>query len=175
MQKFFSRFRRWALPFYFVSALAAIDIDEVTEAQANSVKLSDQLVSLSDKLLEKAVDRGRNADHLKDLNDLHEKIKHLRLILEPKPKDKENNPNLKDHQGTEMIEIGEAIKKALGNPVDPQDALDTALQIDKQLDSFNQDNLVDVKPLKDVLAQLEAELRKSINFQKQWLNSTKPN
>ncbi|GAA9220451.1 hypothetical protein Taiwan894_07720 [Helicobacter pylori] len=37
MQKFFSRFRRWALPFYFVSALAAIDIDEVTEAQANSI------------------------------------------------------------------------------------------------------------------------------------------
>ncbi len=173
MQKFFSRFRKWALPFYFVSALAAIDIDEVTEAQANSVKLSDQLVSLSDKLLEKAVDRGRSADHLKELNDLHEKIKHLRLILEPK--DKENNPNLKDHQGTETIEIGEAIKKALGNPVDPQDALDAALSIDKQLDSFKQDNLVDVKPLKDILAQLETELRKSINFQKQWLNSTKPN
>ncbi|UOS20873.1 hypothetical protein MPG21_04330 [Helicobacter pylori] len=175
MQKFFSRFRRWALPFYFVSALAAIDIDEVTESQANSIKLSDQLVSLSDKLLEKAVDRGRNADHLKDLNDLHEKIKHLRLILEPKPKDKENNPNLKDHQGSETIEIGEAIKKALGDPVFPQDALDAALQIDKQLDSFKQDNLVDIKPLKDVLAQLEAELRKSIDFQKQWLNSTKPN
>ncbi|GAA7863877.1 hypothetical protein HpMS19_14040 [Helicobacter pylori] len=175
MQKFFSRFRRWALPFYFVSALAAIDIDEVTEAQANSIKLSDQLVSLSDKLLEKAVDRGRNTDHLKDLNDLHEKIKHLRLILEPKPKDKENNPNLKDHQGSETIEIGEAIKKALGDPVFPQDALDTALQIDKQLDSFKQDSLVDVKPLKDVLAQLETELRKAIDFQKQWLNSTKPN
>ncbi|GAA9222655.1 hypothetical protein HpHA210_16330 [Helicobacter pylori] len=43
------------------------------------------------------------------------------------------------------------------------------------MDSFKQDNLVDVKPLKDVLAQLEAELRKAINFQKQWLNSTKPN
>lgn len=175
MQKFFSRFRRWALPFYFVSALAAIDIDEVTEAQANSVKLSDQLVSLSDKLLEKAVDRGHNTDHLKDLNDLHEKIKHLRLILEPKPKDKENNPNLKDYQGSETIEISESIKKALGEPVFPQDALDFALQIDKQLDSFKQDNLIDVKPLKDVLAQLEAELRKAINFQKQWLNSTKPN
>ena len=106
---------------------------------------------------------------------MHEKIKHLRLILEPKPKDKENNPNLKDHQGSETIEIGETIKKALGDPVFPQDALDAALQIDKQLDSFKQDNLIDVKPLKDVLAQLEAELRKAINFQKQWLNSTKPN
>ncbi|WQS04350.1 hypothetical protein KVD72_04155 [Helicobacter pylori] len=175
MQKFFSRFRRWALPFYFVSALAAIDIDELTEAQANSVKLSDALVSLSDKLLEKAVDGGRNADYLKGLNDLHEKIKHLRLILEPKPKEKKNNPDLKDHQGSETIEIGEAIKKALGDPVFPQDALDAALQIDKQLDSFKQNNLIDPKPLKDILAQLETELRKAISLQQQWLNSQKPN
>ncbi|AFX89776.1 hypothetical protein [Helicobacter pylori] len=175
MQKFFSRFRRWALPFYFVSALAAIDIDELTEAQANSVKLSDALVSLSDKLLEKAVDGGRNADYLKELNDLHEKIKHLRLILEPKPKEKKNNPDLKDHQGSETIEIGEAIKKALGDPVFPQDALDAALQIDKQLDSFKQNNLIDPKPLKDILAQLETELRKAISLQQQWLNSQKPN
>ncbi|WP_104744705.1 hypothetical protein [Helicobacter acinonychis] len=175
MQKFFSRFRKWALPFYFVSVLAAIDIGELTQAQANSVKLSDALVSLSDKLLEKAVDGGRSADYIKELNDLHEKIKHLRLILEPKPKDKKNNPELKDHQGSETIEIGEAIKKALGNPVDPQDALETALQIDKQLDLHKQDNLIDVKPLKDILDQLETELRKSINLQKQWLNSNKPN
>ncbi|WQT01220.1 hypothetical protein E5D97_04300 [Helicobacter pylori] len=175
MQKFFSRFRRWALPFYFVSALAAIDIDELTEAQANSVKLSDALVSLSDKLLEKAVDGGRNADYLKELGDLHEKIKHLRLILEPKPKEKKNNPDLKDHQGSETIEIGEAIKKALGDPVFPQDALDAALQIEKQLDSFKQNNLIDPKPLKDVLTQLETELRKAINLQQQWLNSQKPN
>ncbi|WP_187858367.1 hypothetical protein KVC60_03890 [Helicobacter pylori] len=175
MQKFFSRFRRWALPFYFVSALAAIDIDELTEAQANSVKLSDALVSLSDKLLEKAVDGGRNADYLKELNDLHEKIKHLRLILEPKPKEKKNNPDLKDHQGSETIEIGEAIKKALGDPVFPQDALDAALQIDKQLDSFKQNNLIDPKPLKDILVQLETELRKAISLQQQWLNSQKPN
>ncbi|CAJ99682.1 hypothetical protein [Helicobacter acinonychis] len=175
MQKFFSHFRKWALPFYFVSVLAAIDIGELTQAQANSVKLSDALVSLSDKLLEKAVDRGRNADYIKEFNDLHEKIKHLRLILEPKPKDKKNNPELKDHQGSETIEIGEAIKKALGNPVDPQDALEVALQIDKQLDLYKQDDLIDVKPLKDILDQLETELRKSINLQKQWLNSNKPN
>ncbi len=175
MQKFLSRFRRWTLLFYFVSALAAIDIDELTEAQANSVKLSDALVSLSDKLLEKAVDGGRNADYLKELNDLHEKIKHLRLILEPKPKEKKNNPDLKNHQSSETIEIGEAIKKALGDPVFPQDALDAALQIDKQLDSFRQNNLIDPKPLKDILAQLETELRRAISLQQQWLNSQKPN
>lgn len=52
---------------------------------------------MSDKFLEKVVDRGRNIDYLKDFNDLYEKIKYLRLILEFKFKDKENNFNLKDY------------------------------------------------------------------------------
>ncbi|AFI06112.1 hypothetical protein [Helicobacter cetorum] len=175
MQKFFSRFKKWVLPYTLVGVLMAIDVDELTEAQANSVKLSDALVSLSDKLLEKAVDRGQNAEQLKELNDLHEKIKHLRLSLEPKPKDKKNNPNLKDHESPEVIEIGEAIKKALGSPIDPSSALEIATQIDKQLEVYNKEANIDIKPLKDILSELESSLRKAIDYQEKWLNSQKPN
>ncbi|AFI04351.1 hypothetical protein [Helicobacter cetorum] len=174
MHKILSSLTKWLLLSFFVSSLMAIDVDELSEAEADSVKLSDKLVVLSDKLLEKAVDRGQNSKQLEELNALHEKIKHLRLSLEPKPKDKKNNPNFKNHESPEVIEIGETIRKALGSPIDPSSALEIATQIDKQLDSYTQAD-VDVKPLKDVLSQLEDSLRKSIKFQEKWLDSQKPN
>lgn len=142
--------------------LWGIDIQALTQEQIKSAGLADQLVSMSNKMLEGAIDTGKNYQQVKQLDKFYQESKSLRAVL---------NPNTGASKPTGL---GAVFKKAIEPPVDLDKALSLATALQKEVKNANQDGL-DYSKMLSILNQLENSLQTALDLKSQWLDTRKAN
>ncbi|WP_104683192.1 hypothetical protein [Helicobacter felis] len=148
-----------------VSSLLGIDVHALSKEEAKSVALVSSLVVISNKILEDAIDNGRDYRIVKKLDGLYQKIKNIKSVIAPS----ENPPGgPKKKEGFEM-----AFKKALEHPIDLDKALDLVDALQKELKDPKWDT--DLGPLIALLEQLQNSLHTAMDLKAQWLNTRKAN
>ncbi|WP_233706369.1 hypothetical protein [Helicobacter felis] len=148
-----------------VSSLLGIDVHALSKEEAKSVALVSSLVVISNKILEDAIDNGRDYRIVKKLDGLYQKIKNIKSVIAPS----ENPPgDPKKKEGFEM-----AFKKALEHPIDLDKALDLVDALQKELKDPKWDT--DLGPLIALLEQLQNSLHTAMDLKAQWLNTRKAN
>ncbi|WP_104749560.1 hypothetical protein [Helicobacter cynogastricus] len=147
-----------------VSSLLGIDVHALSKEEAKSAALVGSLVVISNKILEDAIDNGRDYREVKKLDNLYQKIKDIRSVVAPN----KTPPGPKKKEGFEV-----AFKKALERPVDLDRALDLVDALQKELKDPKWGT--DLSPLLALLDQLQSSLHTALDLKAQWLNTRKAN
>ncbi|MFC3847220.1 hypothetical protein ACFOPX_01545 [Helicobacter baculiformis] len=146
------------------SSLMGIDVHALANAEAKSAELATQLVSASNKILEEAIDRGRDYREVKKLDHLYQEAKGIKLVVAP---------NAGAQEGTKKEGLEEAFKKALERPVDLDKALDLVDALQKELKETKWST--DITPVLTLTNQLQNSLHTAMDLKAQWLNTRKAN
>ncbi|WP_260321536.1 MULTISPECIES: hypothetical protein [unclassified Helicobacter] len=159
------RLRAFLAPLLFCLGfipLWGIDIQALVQEQVKSAGLADQLVSVTNQMLEGAIDTGKNYQQVKQLDKLYQETKNLKAIL---------NPN---KGASKPTGLGAVFKKAIEPPVDLDKALNLTNALQKEVKNANQDGL-DYSKILSVLNQLENSLQTALDLKSQWLDTRKAN
>lgn len=165
LEKMDLRLRAFLAPLLFFFSflpLWGIDIQALVEEQGKSADLANQLVSVSNKMLEGAIDAGRDYQQVKQLDKFYQESKSLRAVL---------NPN---KGASKPTGLGAVFKKAIEPPVDLDKALSLTNALQKEVKNANQDGL-DYSQMLSVLNQLENSLQTALDLKSQWLDTRKAN
>ncbi|WP_121022630.1 hypothetical protein [Helicobacter vulpis] len=145
------------------SSLMGIDVHALANAEAKSAELATQLVSASNKILEEAIDKGRDYQEVKQLDRVYQETQNIKLILIPNNQAKE----------AKKEGFGAMFKKAFEPPIDLDKALDLVDALQKELSQAKWKT--DLAPLLNLAEQLEASLHSAMDIKAQWLNTRKAN
>ncbi|WP_120945119.1 MULTISPECIES: hypothetical protein [Helicobacter] len=149
--------------FCIASPLMGIDIHALANAEAQSAQLAMQLVSTSNKILEEAIDKGRDYQEVKQLDRLYQEIQNIKLVLIPN-----------EHaQEAKKKGFGAMFKKAFEPPIDLDKALDLVDALQKEISQAKWKT--DLAPLLNLAEQLQTSLHSAMNIKAQWLNTRKAN
>ncbi len=147
------------------SWLVGIDVHALSKEEAKSADLATQLVIASNKILEEAIDKGRDYQEVKLLDRIYQEAKNIKLVLAP-------NTNPQEPQ-SKKEGFGAAFKKAFEPPIDLDKALDLVDTLHKELKDAKWGS--DFASMLTITEQLENSLHTAMNLKAQWLDTRKAN